>query len=153
MKNHILVVAVGVAFLSTPSLAGKLNGADMYLLKGTCDKLVVGDEIYTSCAPGLLSTSYPNGRIGFHFSTQEGTAISFSGIDGENPTKDADVSLIDKVIINVKGGDGAEDFEADGECIYTNPFTGEPATVNCSGRIGDGRTFSAIFTTDGSKPE
>lgn len=130
------------------------NGGTMYIISGTCNKLVVGDKSYADCSPGLVSTQYPNRRVGFHFSTQIGLGVSFSGMDGENPTRNSDVSIIDKVIINRHaGGMEADSFDATGKCLYENPYAGIPAKVTCSGRLKDGRKFNAMFISDGSKPQ
>lgn len=136
-------------------VATTFNGMQMTMLKGSCDKLVIGHDKFTShCTGDMVSTAYPDRRVGFLFMTQENQAFTFSGMDGENPTKDSDVTLIDKVIINLEGKeDTAKSFKASGKCIYGNAFSGEPMTIVCSGKTRDARSFSAIFTTDGSPPK
>ncbi|EJT04967.1 hypothetical protein [Rhizobium sp. CCGE 510] len=152
----LLTALVASVFgFAVPAQATKMNGMQFFVLNGTCDKLVVGNLDWTaSCDGKLMSTSYSNRRVGFHFITKDAKGASFSGMDGANPSKDADVTNIDEVILDTVGaGKNPKPFEATGKCLYSNPYTGDPTTVSCSGKMKDGRTFSAIFTTDGSPPQ
>jgi hypothetical protein len=148
-----LVLLLGGSF-SGDAGAASFNGVEMSMLKGSCDKLVIGKDNYTAdCTGDLMSTAYQDRRVGFYFLTRRNQAFTFSGLDGESPTKDADVTNIDKVVINLDGKeDTARSYHATGQCIYGNGFTGDPMTIVCSGTIKGGVKFSAIFTTDGSPP-
>jgi len=153
MKFAVIGTVILSALSTTAFAQQAINGGgQMFLLSGKCSKLTIGKKSYADCAPGVISTMYPNRRVGFHFSTQAGFGASFSGMDGENPTDNSDISHIDKVIINEKGGD-PKTFEATGKCLYENPYAGVPAKVACSGSLDDGRKFSALFMSDGSKPK
>jgi hypothetical protein len=134
--------------------AAQINGMQVNFIKGNCQQLFLGKEQFASrCSDKLMSTAYPNRRVGFHFVLDDGRGLSFSGMDGENPSSETDIVNIDKVIVNAKGGtDGAVDYQATGTCIYGNPYDG-PMTVTCQGKTKDGRKFSGIFTSDGSAPE
>ncbi len=142
-----------VAFSTSAVAQTKIGNATAMTLSGTCDKLVIGrQKLGDSCDGKLLSMSYPDGRVGFYFITDDGRAITFSGMDGANPTPDTDVVDLDKVIIGVKGKpNNPKVFNASGTCKYSNPYLGE-AMVTCNGKTSDGQTFSASFTTDGSPP-
>jgi hypothetical protein len=132
----------------------KVGDVQMVVLNGSCDKLTLGKKKYGDvCSSKILSTSYPDGRVGFYFVMEDGRSITFSGMDGENPTPDTDITNIDKVIanFNVKTPDKPNVFAATGKCSFGNPYKGK-STISCKGKLSDGRAFAGVFTTDGSPP-
>lgn len=143
-----------LAFTSVPAEAQtKIGNATAMTLTGSCDKLLVSrQKLGDLCDGKLLNMSYPDGRVGFYFILEDGRAITFTGMDGANPTPDSDVVDLDKVIIGVKGKPNSPKVvSATGTCKYGNPYKGE-STVICAGKTAVGSAFSATFTTDGNPP-
>lgn len=116
--------------------------------------MVVGPSNYTAkCQGQVLNSAYQNGWVGFWFLLHDGSVFTFSGMDGENPTEDSDVNVLDEMIVNRGGGmDHSKAVPVKGKCIYTNPYLGQPANVSCSGTFKKGQRFSAIFVSDGNPP-
>jgi hypothetical protein len=154
MKTLLVVAAAVLATLPSPAGAQtKIGNATAMALNGTCDKLVIGKQkLGDSCDGKLLNMAYPDGRVGFYFVLDDGRVVTFSGMDGANPTPDTDIVELDKVIIGVKGKpNNPKVVNATGTCKYGNPYQGE-TTVTCNGKLADGQMFSASFTTDGNPP-
>ena len=150
---EIALVTILVVYTTSAMAQSKIGNATTMILNGTCDKLTIGRQrLGDKCGSKLLNMSYPNGRVGFYFILDDGRAITFSGMDGANPTPDTDVVDLDKVIVGIKGKpDKPKVFAASGTCKYGNPYAGE-STVICNGTMVDGQTFSASFTSDGTPP-
>ncbi|WLR93832.1 hypothetical protein [Shinella zoogloeoides] len=131
----------------------QVGNAQMVSVTGTCGKLVVGDrELTGACSAKLLNVAYPDGRVGFYFVLNDGRIVTFSGMDGDNPTPDTDVIHLDKVIMSrTDTPDRPDVFVATGTCGFGNPTKG-PMTVACDGTLSQGGVFSAAFTTDGKPP-
>jgi hypothetical protein len=156
LKYTFLIAAtlIAPAISGSPALAQtKIGNATAMVLTGTCEKLTIGREkLGDSCSGKLMNSSYADGRVGFYFVLDDGRAITFSGMNGVNPTPDTDVVNLDKVIIGVKGKPNKPRVvAASGTCKYGNPYAGE-SNVTCNGKMADGKTFSASFTSDGSPP-
>jgi hypothetical protein len=147
-------LAAGLLLLASPALAQtKVGDAQMVSVTGRCDKLVVGGKAMTeTCSGKLLNVTYPDGRTGFYFVLADGRIVTFSGMDGANPTPDTDVVDLDKVIMTRKDTPDKPDvLSATGTCRFGNPMKG-PMTISCEGRLSKGGAFSASFTTDGKPP-
>ncbi len=152
--NKTLFFAAGGLFLAAGAVAQtQVGDAQMVSVTGKCDTLVVGDrQLSRDCSAKLLNVVYPDGRIGFYFVLTDGRIVTFSGMDGENPTPDSDVIDLDKVIMSRKDTPDKPDvFQAKGTCGFGNPMKG-PMTVSCTGTLSGGGAFSAAFTTDGKPP-
>jgi hypothetical protein len=153
--KYLEVVSVAMLAISTtPAKAQtKIGNATTMVLNGSCDKLTIGrQKLGDGCGGKLMNSSYPDGRVGFYFILDDGRTITFSGMDGANPTPDTDVVDLDKVIIGIKGKPSKPKVvAASGTCKYGNPYAGQ-STVTCNGKMVDGQTFSANFTSDGSPP-
>lgn len=152
--KHSLPVTAGLCLLATGAIAQtQVGDAQMLGVTGTCEALVVGKQQFSNtCSQKLLNVSYPNGRVGFYFVLEDGRIITFSGMDGANPTPDSDVIDLDKVIVSRKDTPDTPDvFPAKGTCGFGNPMKGA-MTVSCEGTLADGQAFSARFTTDGKPP-
>ena len=155
---HFLTLAISAfpALLlnSTVSAQTKIGDAQVMILNGTCETLILGkDQLGSACSPKIMSTSYPDGRVGFYFVLNGGRTITFSGMDGDNPTPDTDIMMIDKVIANLDAPKRGrpEALRATGKCSYGNPYKGR-MTVACKGRLAGGGAFEGVFTTDGRPP-
>lgn len=147
-------LAAGLLLLAAPADAQTTVGdAQMVSVGGRCGKLVVGKRTLTdTCTGKLLNVTYPDGRTGFYFVLADGRIVTFSGMDGDNPTPDTDVVDLDKVIMTRKDTPDKPDvLSATGTCRFGNPMQG-PMTVSCEGRLSRGGAFSATFTTDGKPP-
>lgn len=159
MDRSVGILAVAIAFTATiapwtSAATAQENPMQFLSMKGTCNKLVIGLSDYgQKCQGQLMNSAYKSGRVGFWFLLSDGGVFTFSGLDGENPTEDSDVILLDKMIVNLGGGaDHTKTVPVSGKCIHTNPYLGEPAMVSCSGTFKKGQRFSAIFVSDGSPP-
>lgn len=153
-QSAIGFLATGLGLLAADAAAQtKVGDAQMLSVKGHCDSLVVGDRSFTGdCGTQLLNVTYPDGRVGFYFVLADGRIITFSGMDGDNPTPDTDIVALDKVIMSRKDTPDQPDvFKVKGTCGFGNPMKG-PMTVSCKGTLADGKAFSAAFTTDGQPP-
>lgn len=145
---------LGLCLLATASAAQtQVGDAQMLGVSGTCAELLVGDlEFSKACSQKLLNVTYPDGRVGFYFVLDDSRIITFTGMDGDNPTPDTDSVDLDKVIVSRKDTPDQPDvFPAKGTCSFGNPMKG-PATIACEGTLSDGKRFSAAFTTDGKPP-
>ncbi|WP_411035230.1 hypothetical protein [Shinella sp. BYT-45] len=144
----------GLLLLATGAGAQtQVGNAQMAGVTGSCGKLVVGDRQLTdACSAKLLNVTYPDGRVGFYFVLTDGRIVTFSGMDGDNPTPDTDVVDLDKVIMSrTDTPDQPDVFQASGTCGFGNPMKG-PMTISCEGTLAGGGAFSAAFTTDGKPP-
>ena len=156
MTAFTRTVLCAAGLLALPIVAAaqlKVGNAQMASVTGICGKLVVGDrELTGACSAKLLNVTYPDGRVGFYFVLDDGRIVTFSGMDGDNPTPDTDVIHLDKVIMSrTDTPDQPDVFAATGTCGFGNPVKG-PMTVACDGTLSLGGTFSAAFTTDGKPP-
>lgn len=143
-----------LAIAEPASAQSNVGGAQVLVLDGSCDKLTLGKrKMADRCSPKMMSTSYPHGRVGFYFIMEDGTGVTISGMDGANPTPDTDVTVVDKVIVNLdpKKLNKPDVFPATGKCTFGNPYKGE-MTISCKGKLRDGRAFAGSFTTDGAPP-
>lgn len=152
MRIHSLIMTFIFVFYSTlmASQESFSQQPEMMTLKGACTKLVVGGRERFDCSPLLLNTVHQNGRTGFYFVTDNGDAITFSGM-GQRQVKitaDEVIQPVDGVIITLNGKRGS--FSAVGECSYANPNNG-PSWVNCRAKSRQG-VYEAFFQTDGNPP-
>ena len=94
-------LAAGLTLLATTAGAQTAVGdAQMVSVTGNCGKLLVEQQDLTaSCSGKLLNVVYPDGRVAFYFVLEDGRIVSFSGMDGENPTPDTDVVHLDNVFM------------------------------------------------------
>lgn len=148
------LLAAGMTLLATAAGAQTtLGNAQMVSVTGHCGRLLVGErDLTAACSTKVVNVAYPDARVSFYFLLSDGTVVSFSGMDGENPTPDTDVIHLDKVLMTRKDRPDAPDvFPARGTCGFGNPMKG-PMTIACEGTFSEGGTFSASFTTDGSPP-
>jgi hypothetical protein len=152
--KRIFPLAGLCGLLATSAMAQtKVGDAEMVSLEGACEHLVIGDlALSDTCSSKLLSVSYPDGRVGFYFVLDDGRIVTFSGMDGDNPTADSDVVDLDKLIMTRKDTPDQPDvFAATGTCTFGNPFKGV-MTIACEGTLSDKRAFSASFKTNGQPP-
>ncbi|MER2263704.1 hypothetical protein [Methylobacterium oxalidis] len=118
---------------------------------GTCERLVVaGRDVSRTCKGRLLNTIYKNGRVGFYFIGEDGSALTFTGMGSAQvkPDPDSAVQPIDGVIYGAGGR--SERARAVGTCRFSNPYK-PPGTVRCRADTEKG-AFEAAFTTDGKAP-
>ena len=152
--NKIMVFAAGLLLPASGGMAQtQVGDAQMVTVGGHCDRLVVGERTLTAdCSQKLLNVTYPDRRSGFYFVLTDGQIVTFSGMDGANPTPDSDIIHLDKVVMTRKDRPGQpEVLSVKGDCTFGNPMKG-PATITCEGTLADGAPFSAAFTTDGRPP-
>lgn len=148
------ITPFGLCLLATAAAAQtQVGNAQMLGVSGTCSELIVGElDLSKACSQKLLNVTYPDGRVGFYFVLDDSRIITFTGMDGDNPTPDTDVINLDKVIVSRKDTPDQPDvFPATGTCGFGNPMKGS-ATIACEGTLSDGKRFSATFTTDGKPP-
>lgn len=150
-KAFLASVSLALTLVASPA---QTQNVTMATMAGSCANLTIGKHSYRKrCEPIIMNTAYPDGRIGFYFVLAGGKVITFSGMDGENPSVDTDVTHLDRVVINLKGPSQKPDVvNAKGTCTYGNPYKGI-STVHCSGNLKDGRKFDAVFITDGAEPK
>lgn len=132
----------------------KIGDADMSALEGSCNRLVIGSlDLTDACSGKLLSVAYPDGRVGFYFVLNDGRIVTFTGMDGDNPTPDTDVVNLDRLIMTRKDTPDQPDVsDVSGTCAFGNPFRGA-MTVSCEGSLPEGIGFTGSFTTDGQPPK
>ncbi|MDQ0318958.1 hypothetical protein QO002_001096 [Pararhizobium capsulatum DSM 1112] len=136
--------------LTIPAIAMAENG--MFVIEGRCQKLQIGEHDFSNiCSSKAVSTSYDDGRVGFHFVTNGGVALTFSGLDLPNISEDEDETGIDSIILNVGGGTKSSKISAVGRCRYGNPFKGK-MTIDCKAKTG-GMAYHARFKTNGKPPK
>lgn len=147
------LAALSMALAAGAAAQTKIGEIVVISVEGTCgDLAVVGRRLGGECSGKLLNFTYPDGRVGLYFGLKSGAIVTFSGMDGDNPTPDSDVIHLDKVIMSRSDTPDTPDvYAATGTCRFGNPYKG-PATIACEGRLTDGRPFTAAFTTNGKPP-
>jgi hypothetical protein len=150
-----LILGLGVISLFVGVAQAVPRGRDVPVLatvRGTCERLVIGGRDLTGqCTGTLLNTSYATGRVGFYFVTNDGGALTFTGMGTSQVKPDQDTALqpVDGVIFGFKGQ--FDKAKAVGTCRYTNPYA-RPGTIRCRAET-QGGVFAADFVTDGKPPE
>ncbi|RDL49730.1 hypothetical protein BLJAPNOD_00838 [Ensifer sp. M14] len=126
----------------------------MAILSGTCERLVVvGKSFSEHCDGRIVQVTYASGRAGFTIAIGgEGTAATFSGMEGVKPDAHTQTQSLDKVTFNL----GIEGVPPDpaavvGNCVYGNPYKGS-ATISCQGIDADNAAYLLQFRSDGSPP-
>jgi hypothetical protein len=130
------------------------NLTDIASLKGTCERLVMaGNNLSQGCGGTIIQSIYSTGRTGFTVLVgDKGTAVTFSGIEGEKPDADSQLQSVDMVILNLNiQGVAPTSTKASGSCAYSNPFKG-PMTISCQAVDTDKKAYLLQFRTDGNEP-
>ncbi|MDF2599155.1 MAG: protein of unassigned function [Methylobacterium brachiatum] len=123
----------------------------MAIANGTCDRLIIGgNDRSDACTGKLLNTIYLTGRVGFYFVTDNGAALTFTGLGDRQvkPDPDTAVQPIDGIIFGYGGK--TDRAKAVGSCRFTNPYQ-KPGIVQCRADTPNGQ-FEASFRTDGNPP-
>jgi hypothetical protein len=156
MRTAAVVLAVIGAASSPAAIAQDIPGLiGMASLTGTCEQLIAaGNDFSPHCSDMILQSIYDNGRTGFTLIIgDQGTVVTFSGMEGAKPDPDSQLQSVDKVILNL-GIDGVppSSTETKGSCSYRNPYKG-PMTIGCHAVDDEGKSYYVQFTTDGSEPQ
>jgi hypothetical protein len=146
-----------VAVLSAMALWSAAAGAQapgdsgIRSLDGTCDRLVVGPDDYSSACQGtVLLMMVAPGRMMAIFTTEDGRAVVFSG-NGRRAVLGPDW-LVQPIDIVRTGYDTADlrSFDVSGRCAVSTPEPG-PGRIECYAESGDA-VFAAALTLDAPPP-
>lgn len=147
-------VSIGASCLLFASAALAQNTPkSATFLKGECGQLTIPTgDLTSACKKALVNMIYADGRSSFMFSDGDQAMISFSGFASQAGGGPA-TETIDHVSIATpdSGGTHVASQDAQGSCTFADFFAGQ-ATIRCSASTPKG-SFTASFTTDGSKPD
>ncbi|ACL56091.1 hypothetical protein [Methylobacterium nodulans] len=128
------------------------------VLKGTCEKLVLGGRDASATCADELVNSVQGRRTAFEFKSSDGTAVSFSGTGAQQERQEefgVDASQpVSVLILTSKGPDGAvmrDTLMTVGSCRFP-PAAPGTSTVACTADTQRGR-FEGTFTTKAGAPK